>query len=396
MSTILLAYEFGGGLGHVSRLSAVAQRLDPRHKLVFALPRAATHRAALEKAFASPIDVVDGVLWQPPPSANQGSPTHIMADTLNVYGYGELERLLAASLRWMSILARFSPDLIVADAAPTLRLVSQPRIPTVVLGSGYGIPPARQPMGPIRPWANELPPSSRSHEGQVLAAMNQVREHLSGPPVDFVADLFQGERTFVCTLPEFDPYARARLEPQTWPFNVPRMPQDLPGEREIAVFCYLPNAHPSLNQILGAVRSLDLRSELYISGADPHAISRQSSTKTRIHTKPADLSAVLPQTRLLVHPGGLGTTFSGLVAGVPQLLVPLALEQQVTAHGLGRFGCSRRLEHRADAAVIKSGLEQMLADQNLLVAASRAKQQIEARRVPDPIADIVATCEALV
>lgn len=392
MSTILLASEFGAGFGHINRLLAVAQRLDRRHRLVFAVPSIAMYRSVIEKACASP-EILEGVFWRP---ISPITATHIFADTLHGYGYGEPEHLLAASLRWMGILAQVSPDLIIADSAPTLRLVSQPRIPTVVLGSGYGVPPAGRPLVPIRPWATAVPALSRFREGQLFAAANLVRDKLSGPSVDFLADLFQGERTFVCTIPEFDPYAQARIGPLTWPFNVPHMPPESLGQREIAVFGYFPGGYPHLGDILAAVKSLDLRSELYIAGADPHAISRQSSPKTRIHAKAADLAAVLPHTRILFHPGGLGTTFAGLAAGVPQLILPLVLEQRVTAGGLIKFGCGAIVNEGSPVAVIKSALEYVLADPNLLPAASRARQQLEARRVQDPVAEIVAACESLI
>jgi UDP:flavonoid glycosyltransferase YjiC (YdhE family) len=396
MSTILLAYEFGGGLGHINRLLAVAQRLDPRHKLVFAVPRMATHRPTIESSLTGPIDFVEGVLWVPTSSDFAAAPTHIMADTLHLYGYGERERLLAASLQWMEILARVSPDLIVADMAPTLRLVSQVRIPTVVVGNGYTVPPSGRPMPPIRPWVDAVPARSRSHEGQLFTAANDVRDKRSGPSIDFLADLFHGEKTFVCTIPEFDPYARMRVEPPTWPFNVPRPPQEFPSERQTAVFCYLPNAHPAIKEVLAAVSALDLPSEIYIQGGDPHVISRQCSRKTRIHMKPADLSVVLPQARILLHHGGLGMAFAGLAAGVPQLITAMGLEHQVTARGLTQFKCCRLLRQRAETNVIKRALEEMLADPNLLPAAYDAKEQLEARRVEDPIAEIAATCEAFV
>jgi UDP:flavonoid glycosyltransferase YjiC (YdhE family) len=396
MSTILVANEFGGGFGHINRLLAVAKRLDPRHKLVFAVPSVEAYRAVIEKALAAPPEILEGVAWRPPSGATSGGVTHVVADTLHVYGYAEQERLLAASLRWMAVLARASPDLIIADAAPTLRLISQPRIPTVVLGSGYGVPPAAQPLAPIRPWATSVPANNRAHEAQLLAASNLVRDTLQEASVDFFADLFHGERTFVCTIPELDPYARARVEPQTWPFNMPSMPREFPAERDIVVFAYLPGGHPAINEILAAIKALDVPSELYISNADPHAVSRQSSRKTRIHVKPADLAAILPRTRILIHSGGLGTTFAGLVAGVPQLLFPNVLEQSVTARGLEQFGCSRRVEQRFDGAAVKNALEQMLADPTLLPAAARTRQQLEARRVRDPVAGIVAACESLI
>lgn len=396
MAKILFTYEFGAGLGHINRLSAVAKLLDPRHKLVFAVPNVKDGKEALEKVLDASVEVIQGYNWSPLPSSNPGkAPTDTFADAICLYGYDQLERLLTASMRWLDVLARSSPDLIVADWAPTLRLVSQPRIPTVIVGNGYTVPPAGRPLLPIRPWSDTVPPRSRAHEGQLLTNVNEVRERLAGPAIDFFSDLFHGDRTFVCTLPEFDPYARARQEPSTWPFNVPTHMRDPDSEPRNAVFCYLQGSHPSLKQALAAINQLTQGSEIYIRGADARRIARQSSRKSRIRVRPADFATSLPASRVLFHHGGLGTAYAGLAAGIPQIIIPLQLEHHVTARGLDRFGCCRHFAKEVTTATLKSAIEEMMADPKYASSALAAKKELEARRAPDPAAAVVEACEAL-
>jgi UDP:flavonoid glycosyltransferase YjiC (YdhE family) len=394
MATILFTYEFGGGFGHINRLLAVAKRISDQHKLVFAIPDVTINRRILKGKLPGLIDIPEIVRWVPLPNPNvRTEPTHTFADVLQLHGYDVLEKLLAASLRRMDLLLRYSPDLIVADWSPTLRLVSQGKIPTVIVGNGYTVPPSGKPLQPIRPWANTVPASSRAHEAHLLAAVNEVRKQLSAPAVDFFADLFQGERTYVCTLAEFDPYARGRSARPVWPFNVPD-PVTRPegGEARNAVFCYLPNSHPALKTVLTALSMLQESSEVYIRDANPHAIARQCSSRIAVRTVPADFSTALPESRLLLHHAGLGTAYAGLAAGVPQLLLPVQLEHQITARGIQRFGASRQFDSPVSADTLKDAIAEMLYDPKYSSCALAAKRELNSRRTIDPVAEVAMAC----
>ena len=148
MSNILLTYEFGGGLGHLSRLIEVAKRLGSEHKLFFAIPDNPQARAVLDQAHLHSKHLVKAVGWHPMPGA-ASKPTNTLADVLALFEYGDLVRLQSACLQWLDLIRTVSPELIIADFSPTLRLVSQGQIPTVVVGNGYTVPPGRRLLPPF-------------------------------------------------------------------------------------------------------------------------------------------------------------------------------------------------------------------------------------------------------
>ena len=146
----------------------------------------------------------------------------------------------------------------------------------MVVGNGYTVPPAGRLLPPIRPWAKDILPQSRAHEALLLAAMNKTRAKISGTAIDFFADLFQGDSSFVCTLGEFDPYRTTRTGPLSWPFNIPKMPpaREFHQRKGAPIFCYLQRDHPALRQLLSVLSRAEGRSEIYVQGIDPHQVAR--------------------------------------------------------------------------------------------------------------------------
>src|SRR5262249_11400083 len=140
-------------------------------------------------------------------------PTHSIADVYKLIGYHDPQLLSDIAHAWSTLVAKAQPDLILSDFCPTLRLVAGGRCPMIAPGHGYTIPPPGRALPPIRPWHSTLPAESVMAEREVLAAVNQVRAARGSRQSEHLSDLFGGDRTFVCTVPFFDPYAAHRREP---------------------------------------------------------------------------------------------------------------------------------------------------------------------------------------
>jgi rhamnosyltransferase subunit B len=61
------------------------------------------------------------------------------------------------------------------------------------------------------------------------------------------------------------------------------------------------------------------------------------------HEQFAPLAKLLPLVRMLIHHGGIGTTSRGLLAGVPQFVVPFGFDQYDNAAHVQRLGCGQWL-----------------------------------------------------
>ena len=163
------------------------------------------------------------------------------------------------------------------------------------------------------------------------------------------------------------------------------------------MFCYLDADYPGINPILTALNGLPRPSEIFIRGIDARELTRHCAPQVRIHDGPADFAAVLPQTRLLLHHANLGTAAAGLLAGVPQLLLPSHLEHDLTTLGLASLGCSvgLRVDAAADPQVLRSTFETLLAHRDLQSTAIAQARRFQAMRVAVPARDVLRACERL-
>ena len=344
MTTALFAYEFGAGLGHLQRLLAIAKRLAaegvtpvfalPDHQLGDPLVRAAFPEAAI---VSSPRWGIADVV------AARKVDTRTLADILRIFRFDDMALLGAAVARWRAIVADLSPDLIVSDFAPSLSMIARGKA-HVVAGNGYTIPPCNMPFVPIRSWDSRLGHASRINERRILDSVNAVARQFQLPAIDYVSDLFSADRTFACTLDAFDPYSSwrggTRSAVRVSPFN---MPDIVPGpavssRNALFAFAYLPADHPQLRAVLAAMSTTSERCGVYVSGSDPARVAAQCGSNVAVHRRPAPLGTVLPDTKVIIHHGGLGTATAALMAATPQLCLPLNLEHHITTRGVASLG----------------------------------------------------------
>jgi UDP:flavonoid glycosyltransferase YjiC (YdhE family) len=302
---------------------------------------------------------------------------------LLAFNYQSPDLLADMTEKWARLLEEVQPSLIVADFAPTLRLAHLNDAPFLMIGNGYSVPPTSRVLPPIRPWQPELNPLSRANEADVLKALNQVRQRFAGPSVDYVADMFNGDTSCICTIPEFDPYRRYRKTPTLVPFNVPTITSFThTSERSRSpILVYLPGNHPQLKAVMAAVSGLNQPCHAYISHVAPEKVAKMAGSNVTIYRKPLNFAKVLPTYRLIIHHAGLGTAYAALKAGTPQLVMPKNLEHRITSRGLEEFGVAivypvgaRSEPEKIQAAIRRLISEDTIADSAYAAASVFTKQ----------------------
>ena len=278
---VLFAYEFGSGLGHLNRLIAVARSLAGAVRSVFAVPDLKLAAPLITRALSDVALVKQGYVWEAPTGAEaRQAPTHTLADVLALFSFAEPERLSEKVGQWHSLVEEIRPDLIVADFAPTLRLSTQGRVPMVVVGNGYTVPPDAQKLPPLRPWQDEVPASSRRAEQRILENLGRLTHPVGRFQPESLAGLFNGDRSFVCTITEFDPYAGYREKPVIWPFNVPAIqPGSAEAERSGPdIFVYMAASHPTFEPLLAALNRIGRPTHLFVADQEPAASAMSASS----------------------------------------------------------------------------------------------------------------------
>lgn len=408
MARILCAWEFGSGLGHLTRLLPIARKLhDAGHEIVLAVPNPPAAKPVLDKNFPERegpfrLKVIKGTLWQIPTEKQDPNlrrkPTHVLADVLTLFHYQDAVLLERQTRVWQQICDEVDPDLIVADFAPTLRLAYWGRAPFAMMGNGYTTPPRGRLLPPIKPWQSGLLPFSRRHEASVLMAMNHVRDVLKGPAVDYVGDMLNGDRSFVCTIREFDPYRPHRTEPTLMPFNVPDVSRhptiEERGGDKAPIFIYLPANHPLLRGVLNMVSKSGVPAHVYVSNVPPEQIAGLCGRNVSIHRNPINFANDLWKFRMIIHHAGLATAYAAIKAGTPQLMLPVNLEHSITSRGAAHLA-GASVMGAADSPKIEEveqAYTKMLTDRTLWRRAHEAALKVAERPVQDSVGMVVQGC----
>jgi hypothetical protein len=378
---VLFGWEFGAGLGHLTRFKPIGDRLiEQGASITLALQEIDKADPFMDATTGLPrpgYTVVQAPRWNiPTDPAARKIPTHSFADVLNLIGFGQPGAIARRLNAWSGLIDLVQPDLVIGDFAPTLRLAALERagaVPSIMVGNGYTTPPSGRTLPPIRPWQKTLEPFSIKHEAGLLANTNAALTARGAQPLRHLVDMFHGDRTFVFTVPLVDPYARMRRgNPTLPPFNLPRaMTQPEWSERrEKGVFLYMPRSHPRVRDTIEALRAMEIAGEGHIPDITPQSAEGASGPGLRLHADPADFSVVIPGARLVVHHGGLSTAIACLLAGTPQLILPWNLEHLVTARGVASTkGAEVLAGETFDAEALKAAVQRLLGPEGEAMAA---------------------------
>jgi len=390
---VLFGWEFGAGLGHVTRFRPIAERLSAEGwEIVCALQEIERGDALVDRGAGARLPgvrVIQAPRWNisNDPKLRQ-VPTHNFADVLRLIGYGNADALRHRISAWRDLIAVVKPDVVVGDFSPTLNLAARGRVPRIGVGNGYTTPPAGRTMPPIRPWQKELHDFSIQNERMLHEAVNTALKALGDPGVSYLADVLHGDETYVFSLPLVDPYSAYRPEPTLPPFNMPRgiRPKPVGERRPRSVFLYLPRGHKLAVMAINAVKAAKVEAEAYISDLPADEAGKRSGPGLKIHARPQDFATVLPSVRLVVHHGGLSTAVAALLAGTPQFVLPWNLEHAVTARRLEETGGTVGLAAgREDETSLRNAVTRLSADDNLAARAMAAADSVD---LGDPDAGI--------
>ena len=124
------------------------------------------------------------------------------ADILAVRGFGSVETLLQLVRGWDNLIQRVQPALVVCDHSPGLVLAAYRRLPTVLLGIAFAMPPVHQPTFPRLLRGREL----LQPEEEMLRIVQEVQRIEGRAAPATLPALFDSAARFVTALPELDPY----------------------------------------------------------------------------------------------------------------------------------------------------------------------------------------------
>lgn len=393
MSRVLLAWELGGGYGHVVRLAPLARELARRgHQVVCAMRDLP---AAARPLGGSGIPLLQAPLWVHasalPPSLNY-------AELLQRCGYLETSAVHALVRGWLNLYELYRPELVLLDHSPTALLAARVAgLRRALLGNGFASPPRLTPMPTLQPWKRVPRERLLAAEERVLAVLNGVLGELGSPPLGALCELFEAEADFLCVFPEFDHYAER--EPREYFGFVTRLAgaggADRAPRHEAQILLYMSASWAPLAALLTHLRELRIPTLAHVRDALPGALGRFESDTLRFSAAPLDFAATGGGCRLGICHGGVGSAAALILGGVPVLVLPQHLEQAMFGHRLVAAGAAFMV-NPADrdtdfSAILRRALEESTAPARAAEIASRyAEFDYDAQ--PGRLAD---RCEAI-
>lgn len=333
MSRILFVAELGGGYGHVKRLLPIARAALRRgYHPLFLVPNPAEVAPFLvrERLEVEPTPIAAACLMPTAPRPRGVAATY--ADILGAIGFDEAPFLERAAATWDARLAALRPAAVICEMSPFLNLACfGAGWPTLVVGHGFGLPP------PHRDHFSQLwPGNSLFSERELLAAAQEVCRVRGRPTPPALPALFGGSVHAVTGLEVLDPYRSERLLPAVGPPGLD-LPVESPGPR-YDVFAYLSGSTPLTLRLLAAMAASGLRGRVFVRGGDPAHRRALDGSGFDWLDEPLPSTAVAREARCVVHHAGMLTAEEALIAGTPQVVAPLYLENLLTAKALAGLG----------------------------------------------------------
>jgi hypothetical protein len=325
MRRILLAWEIGVSFGHLARLIPVARHLQERGDRVTLAVRDPGALAVAARAAPLPCRRAPHLAVDSRPRAWSLN----YADVLMRNGYADPTAVRALVGQWTALIDEVGADLVVAEHAPGALLAARVlNVRRIAIGSGFSVPPLATPQPTLQPWFEVADAELVRRERAFAASINQALAGSGLRPLETAADLFADVERRVCTWPELDHYGERAGDYYVGPLadldgGAANWPQGA-GPR---VFFYGRGDRLSATVQIAVERGC--RCLVYRPG--PSAGGEPQSPQVACLPGPADLTPLIAASDLVVCEAP-GTAMRFLLRGVPALLLPRQLEQELWAY----------------------------------------------------------------
>jgi len=261
-----------------------------------------------------------------------------------------------------------------------------PRAEVPPLGTGFM--PASGRLGRLRDRSAAAAAIAALRNG--LPTLNRVRAELGLAPLRNALDLMgNADRVLVCSSPSYD------FAPDSVPANVryvgpqlddtadetPGNPWAGPSGRPL-VLVGLSSTVMRQERLLQ--RAADALGQLPVRGlvttgpaADPALIAAPPNVTVAQWARHAD---ILPHCSAVITHGGHGTVMKALIAGIPQVVVPLGRDQPDNAARVVYAGAGVRLRKNASARALRAAVARVIEDPRYRAGAARMASRLAAER----------------
>lgn len=353
MKSILFVSELGAGLGHIAPLMSIADAISSASskkppKITFAVPDSISTRLAFGDSpypiLASPVKY---------DLASPLSHTSSFIEILTRAGFANADLLSAAVASWQNLVDIVKPDLIIADHSPTACLMARGKLPVILIGSGYTMPPTNTQEFPALAVGMQPPAIHKT----VLTNVNSILKAGKQNELESLPKLLETELRFVFTAPHLDPYNGLRKEPVIGTYNDGISHSPVPTDNRI--FLYAGAVRNGLEAIAKSVLKMKVPVSAYLGSQTNVAKEYLKAAGAEVFDSPPPLSKILTKSTVVVSHGGAGLANASMLVGRPQLIIPIHAESRITAGKIEALGIGLAVE-KIESDPIEAALDPVL------------------------------------
>jgi UDP:flavonoid glycosyltransferase YjiC (YdhE family) len=361
---LLLAWELGGGMGHMSKLAALTNYFTANgHQVAYALRDVNTakhfHHTGHHPIYQAPVLGIRG--------PNIGA-AYDCADMLLIRAYEDTAYLKSGIDQWQEIFTDYQPDVVVCDHAPSARLAAYiADTPSYAIGNGFTLPPLTVPLQTLQQIENPDLERISLNEVRLNDCINRLLAQYGLPSVARAVELFYGGSTYICTFKELDQYAqRDNTHFYGMPYDqIEGIEAVWPNYSAKKVFVYLYSSDPVLPQLLSVLHQLSIDTLCYAKTDEIPLNFTINSKHLKFSSSPFNISDISDKCDLIICQGGSNTVAAALLQGIPLLTFPTHIEQQMTCKGLARQHLGVVLNQQADPNTLVTAINYCLTDDKI-------------------------------
>ena len=388
---VLLCWEFGAGNGHARRLQSIGNRLEALgFTTAYGLRRPEVGTAigiGEEKIRAAP----NWPLKTSAPNADKDMTSATYGDYLAQLMLGPYDDLAERLLSWHDLIETERPDLLVADYAPSVSLLSYGRIPVVAVGNGYTLPPSSLAVFPRLLKDAGL----QFDESDVVQRINAALRPYNPHPIARYPEINRADQHHLTTLPCLDPYREHRAG-GSWLGAADMAGIVRQNETPRRFFSYFYESRQTDARLIDGLIQSGVPGEAVFGLPLRRTMRRLAAADIGAPEGLADLTVELAQCGVLVHQGSAGMTMAGIAAGLPQVMLPSDLEKSLNARAVAEHGAGIALGwSRFTAGDLAAAIREAVLDPAMRAAAGDLAQANAAFIGLDAAQEIAHACAAL-
>jgi hypothetical protein len=312
------------------------------------------------------------------------------ADILLSQGWSDQSALWGLTHAWLNIFQLFRPDKLVLDYSPTVSLAAYiARIPTVLVGNGFELPPLTSPLPPFPGFSWAVAEIAVISEAICVKHANTVVQRFGEKKVGALRDLMRGKRVFL-TYKQLDHYGQRDQEEYVGAVqgSLSALQVDWPKVEGPKIFvCVRPDT-ARLETILSALTIVDA-SVICVAPGIPFARLLDWKRDNIVFCgHPIDLASVA-NADLCISYGAEGTMLRMLLSGVPQLVSPWHVETYMALRRLEVNGLGAGLYHAGSAPELAENVTVFINDARWHAAAKEFAKENKESRTNHSIASVL-------